>query len=109
MNVPQTGSFFNSSAMGRGASRGFPPAGGAVEEGRKRSETPFMTIPITDRITVIVSTAITASRSTRMVYFFLVFLLPGLSNVVWTDSPIEASIALAASAFGPLGWSARYF
>jgi hypothetical protein len=94
--------------MGLGASRGFAAAGGAVPEGWKRSDTPFRTIPTTDRITVIVSTAITASRSQRMDYFFLVF-FPLLSKLVWIDSPIEASIALAVSALGPLGWSARYF
>src|SRR5215469_8811623 len=73
MKVPQTGSFFSASAVGIGRCGQFaPPLEPDDEDGPKRSETPFMIIPITDRSRVITSTAITASRMTR-IYFVTSF------------------------------------
>jgi hypothetical protein len=53
IKVPQTGSFFNSPPMGTEGARGPLGADGG---GLKRSENPFITIPMIERTTLITST-----------------------------------------------------
>src|SRR5690242_146823 len=111
MKVPHTGSFLRASAVGSGCGLGLglPDAVGA--DGWNSSEKAFMMVPITARSSVITTTATTASRITRIYFFFGAgcFFEPGFSKLVSTEEPIDASMALAASALGPVGCSDRYF